>query len=312
MPAYHINDALRLARLALPQGPIRAVLDTDTYNEIDDQFALTHLLLSSDRVRTEAIYAAPFLNPRAQSPADGMRQSHDEILRLLQRLGRDAEGLVHHGVTDFVGPEKRARHAPAVDDLIARARASSPYDPLYVIGIAAVSNIASALLVAPDIAEKIVVIWLGGHALEWPDLNEFNLIQDIGGTQVLFDSGVPLILVPCRGVASHLVSTIAEAQAHVAPHGEIGAFLAQRFGEYGAGKPAGWSKVIWDLAATAWAIDPAWCASVLLPTPIVTDNATWSTDRSRPLMRYVTAVDRNAIYTDFYAKLANFAAVSDT
>ncbi|MCW5720441.1 MAG: nucleoside hydrolase [Devosia sp.] len=302
-----LSDAARATLLQPPKGRIRAVLDTDTFNEIDDQFALTQLLLSSDRITTEAIYAAPFHNARSDSAGHGMELSYAEILRLLDRLGRSAEGFVYRGVTEFVGPHKQARDAEAVDDLIRRARASSPQDPLYIIAIAAISTIASALLKAPDIIDRVVVVWLGGHALEWPDLQEFNLIQDVGGAQVLFDCAVPLVLVPCRGVASHLVATIPEFDRYVAPAGEIGAFLSQRFNEYGAGRAPGWSKVIWDMAAIAWLIEPDWCPSILVPTPILTDNATWSTDARRPLMRYVRQIDRNAVMTDFYTKLSDFA-----
>ena len=55
------------------------VLDTDTYNEIDDQFALVYALLSPERLNVEAIYAAPFHNKRSQGPEDGMHRSYDEI-----------------------------------------------------------------------------------------------------------------------------------------------------------------------------------------------------------------------------------------
>ena len=40
--------------------------------------------------------------------------------------------------------------------------------------------------------------------IDWQDQAEFNLEQDIGGVEVLFDSGVPLVLVPCEGVTSTL------------------------------------------------------------------------------------------------------------
>ena len=36
-----LTDAERLARLELPDGMLRMVLDTDTYNEVDDQFAVS-------------------------------------------------------------------------------------------------------------------------------------------------------------------------------------------------------------------------------------------------------------------------------
>jgi len=280
-----LTDADRLKLLAPRKGKLRAVLDTDTYNEIDDQFALVQAILSPERIQLEAIYACPFFNSRSTGPGDGMELSYGEILALLERLDVKSEGFV---------------------DLIARARSASIDDPLYVIAIGAISNIASALIKAPDIIDRTVVVWLGGNSLEWPNQKEFNLKQDIGGTQVLFDSGVPLVILPCWGVVSHLHSTVPEIERYVEPYGEIGKFLAMRFKEY-ADDHTGWAKEIWDMAAVAWLIDDSWTPSVLVPTPIMTDNLTYSTDRSRHLMRYVTYVERNPIMQDFITKLQAFA-----
>lgn len=47
------------------EGKINMVLDTDTYNEVDDQFALMYALRSPERLNVEAIYAAPFYNNRS-------------------------------------------------------------------------------------------------------------------------------------------------------------------------------------------------------------------------------------------------------
>lgn len=301
----------RLKLLTPPGGRVRAVLDTDTYNEIDDQFALVQALLSPERIDLQAIYAAPFFNDRSTSPGHGMELSYGEIIELLDRLGRSSAGLVHRGVTDYVGPEKRALPAAAVDDLIDRARAGSIDDPLYVIAIGAISNVASALLKAPDIIDRTVVVWLGGHALEWRNQAEFNLRQDVGGVQVLFDSGVPLVNVPCMGVTSHLASTVPEIERYVEPCGEIGRFLAMRFKEY-SDDHLGWAKEIWDMAAVGWVIDPEWAPSVLVPTPIATELKTYSFDASRHPMRYVTQIRRNPILRDFFIKLraANATAPS--
>lgn len=305
-PLTDMDDATRLTRLAHPGRRVRMVLDTDTFNEIDDQFALVYALLSPEAMEVEAIYAAPFSNSRAATPGEGMEKSHDEILRLLSRMNVAPEGLVHKGVTGYVGPDKAPLTAPAVDDLIARARASSADDPLYVVAIAAISNVASALLAAPDIADRIVVVWLGAHALDWPHAWEFNLRQDVGGAQVLFDSGVPLVLVPCEGVTTHLTSTPAEIDRYVEPMGDIGAFLAKRFKEY-SDDHLGWSKEIWDMAVIAWLINPDWAPSVIRSTPVLTDNATWSFDDARPQMRYVRHLHRNPIFRDFFTKLDAFA-----
>jgi inosine-uridine nucleoside N-ribohydrolase len=301
-----LSLAERIGLLEPPRRKVRAVLDTDTYNEIDDQFAIVQMLLSPESIDLQAIYAAPFHNHRSQSPGHGMELSHDEILRLLERMGVKPDGFVHRGVTDYVGAAKKPLSAPAVDDMIARARAGSPEDPLCIVAIGAISNVASALLAAPDIIDRVVVVWLGGHALDWPDTREFNLRQDVGGAQVLLDCGVPVVLLPCQGVVSHLHSTVPEIERHVEPHGAIGRFLAQRFKEYSPDH-VGWSKPIWDMAPVAWLIDPDWCPSVLVPTPILTEVPTWSHDAARPLMRYVRAVDRDAILRDFFAKLEAFA-----
>jgi hypothetical protein len=297
-----LPDADRLKLLAPRAGKLRAVLDTDAYNEIDDQFALVQAMLSPERIGLEAIYAAPFHNKRSSGPGDGMERSYAEILELLKRLDVPPDGFVFRGVTDYVGPAKLALEAPAVDDLITRARTASPDNPLYVIAIAAISNIASALLKTPDIIDRIVVVWLGGHAHEWPHQREFNLMQDVGGAQVLFDSGAAVVQLPCMGVVSHLQSTVAEIERYIEPCGEIGKFLAMRFKEYETDHK-GWSKVIWDMAAVAWLLDASWTPSVLVPTPVLTDNTTFSTDRSRHAMRYVTYVDRDAILRDFIGKL---------
>jgi purine nucleosidase len=55
-----VSEARRLERLQPPRGQVRMILDTDTYNDIDDQFAVVHALLSPEQPRLEALYAAPF------------------------------------------------------------------------------------------------------------------------------------------------------------------------------------------------------------------------------------------------------------
>ena len=72
-----INDRLRTARLAPPQGRVTMVLDTDTYNEIDDQFALVCAMLSLDRLDVQAIYAAPFHNKRSDGSAEALHWCRD-------------------------------------------------------------------------------------------------------------------------------------------------------------------------------------------------------------------------------------------
>ena len=304
---YHERDDTNILNLLKARkGKVRAVLDTDTYNEIDDQFALVQMMLSSDRIKVEAIYPAPFsMNDRSDHPGKGMELSYDEILRCLERINISPEGLVHKGVTEYIGAKKESIDAPAVDDLINKANAGSKEDPLYVIAIGAISNVSSALLKAPEIKDKIVVVWLGGNALYWPHSYDYNLKQDVGGTQVLFDCGVPLVMVPCAGVTTHLTSTVPEVEKYIEPHGEIGKFLAMRFKEYSDDHKC-WSKELWDMAAVAWVLDEKWTPTNLIPSPVLSDNMTWSVDQRRHPIKIVSMLNRDAILKDFVEKLEKF------
>jgi len=297
-----ISDAFRLQQLAPPTGRVDLVLDTDTYNEVDDQFAVCHALLSPERINLLGLHAAPFHNDRSTGPADGMRRSYDELLRVLDMLDRPADGLVFNGSTDYLPDARTPQASESVDHLIELAMAERD-GPLYVAAIGAITNIASALLTEPTLVEKIVVVWLGGHAHHWPEAREFNLKQDIAAAQVVFDAGVPLVHMPCRGCVDRLATTNAELRECLAGTSAIADDLVDIVADYNkTGRPV-WSKVLWDIVTTAWLVHPDWVATVIKPTPRLTGEATWSFDDRRHLMRYAVDLDRDAIFTDLFAKL---------
>ena len=297
-----LSAELRLARLQHPRRRVRIVLDTDTYNEIDDQFALSYAMLSPEEIAVEAIYAAPFHNSRSTGPGDGMEKSYAEILRLLDFLGHSAAGFAFRGSTAYLSAQRVPQDSAAVRDLIDRALASPADDPLYVVAIGAISNVASALLLAPQIIQNIVVIWLGGHHLNWHHAREFNLKQDVPAAQVVLDSGVPLVLVPCLGVASHLLTTQAELEAHLRGSSPLGDYLCQIFKEYRPDSFAA-SSVIWDIATIAWLIEPDWVPADWVHSPLLSDQATWSVDRTRHWVRAAHFVHRDPIFRDLFRKI---------
>ncbi len=299
-----MTEDQRLTRLTPPAGRVDAVIDTDTYNEIDDQFAIVHALLSPEKLNVQAIYAAPFFtdfNHRSTSAGDGMEKSHEEIMRLLDLMGVSAEGLVYRGSSAFLPSEQEAVESDAARDLIQRAQASTR--PLYVVALAALTNIASALLLEPSIRDKLVVVWLGGHAFHWPHTREFNLLQERAATRVVLRSGVPLVLIPCMGVTSHLHTTVPELERYAESTHPVGHFLTQRFKEYEADH-LGWSKEIWDLAPVAYLLNESWVPTEYTSTPELEDDLTWRLTRDRHTMRVATFVNRNAIFRDLFTKLA--------
>jgi inosine-uridine nucleoside N-ribohydrolase len=306
MPAFpKLDRDTMLERLTPPTGPAQMVLDTDTCNEIDDQFAVVYGLLS-EGLNVEAIYAAPFYNARSSGPGDGMRKSYDEILRLLDRLDRPHEGFAFHGSDRYLGGPDTPARSEATDDLISRARA--PRDgPLYVAAIGAITNVASALLLAPELVEQIVVVWLGGHPQYWPHSREFNLRQDVPAAQVIFDSGVPVVQIPCKNVAEHLRTTLPEMAQYIKGQGAIGDYLYQTYVEYFEDHYAR-SKVIWDISTIAYLLQPEWVPSQVRPSPVLLDDVTWGPeDPARHSFRVATDLDRDHIFGDLFAKLAERA-----
>lgn len=297
----HIDESLRLHQLQPPNGIVPMVLDTDTYNEVDDQFAVAYALLAPERLRVEALYAAPFHNPRSTGPQDGMEKSYEEILRILERMGHSSEGFAFKGSRSYLtGPEEPVV-SEAAEDLVARALAPRN-GPLYVLAIGAITNVASAILMQPEIIRHIVVVWLGGQPHTWPTAREFNLQQDVSATRVILDSGVPFVHIPCKNVAEHLTTTKAELEAHIKGHGPLADYLYETLCGYHHDHFA-WAKVIWDISTVAWLINPEWVPTVLTHTPLLTDQVTWSQDRSRHMMREAIHCDRNAIFGDLFRRL---------
>ena len=308
MQTSRLSDAEIEERLVPPDGPVSLVLDTDTYNEIDDQFALFYALLS-DRLTVEAVYAAPFHNRRSSGPADGMEKSYEEILRVMDRMGVDRGGDVFRGARSFLSSRSEPVSSSAVEDLIRKGLAVRE-TPLYVVAIGAITNIASALLLEPDLVRRVIVVWLGGHPHGWTNNEEFNLRQDATAAQVVFDSGVPLIHVPCRNVAEHIRTTLPEIERYVKGRGGIGDYLYEIYRDYSS-DPYARSKVLWDIGTIAYLNRPEWMPSTLTPAPILNDDRTWGrSETARHPVRVATHANRDAIFADLFRKLEQHSSRS--
>jgi purine nucleosidase len=297
-----LSDSQRIVQLEPPsKRPVPMVLDTDTFNEIDDQFALVYALISPE-LDLRAVYAAPFLNDRSTGPGDGMEKSYEEILRVLGKLGVSPEGLAFRGSRHFIADPGTPEESPAARDLIARAKGHTPENPLYVVAVGAITNVANALLIEPSILPNVVVVWLGGNGHHWPDQREFNYQQDLHASRTVFDSGVPFVQLPCTPIVTHFATTVPEMKEHVDGRGDIGDYLFEIFAAYQEDHFA-WSKVLWDMTAVAWVINHEWLPSHLVHSPIVTNEYTYSFDDSRHLIRVVYFVHRDPIFRDFFTKL---------
>lgn len=293
-------------RLNRPTGRIRAILDTDAFNEVDDQYALSLMVKCRDIFDIQALTAAPFLNDKSSSPADGMEKSYQEILHLLELLNReDLVPLVKRGSTQYLPDSKTPVESEAAREIVRLANLGLGSTPLYVIAIGAITNIASALLMDPSIAERIVIIWLGGHALHFEHNREFNLFQDVSAARVVLDTAVPLVLLPCMGVVSHLTVSVAELEKYLKGHNALCDYLADiTIKESTAHSQLMCpSRVIWDVATIAWFLDDAYIQTELMPSPIPTEDGYWAHSGTRHPIRYAYGVNRDLIISRLFEVL---------
>lgn len=300
-------DCRNIPLLQRPRGKVRVVLDSDAFNEIDDQYALSYALSIPDKLEVEAIYAAPFFNTLSSSPADGMEKSYQEILRLIPLLHReDLKDRIYRGSTDYLKDEQTPQDSPAARDLVRRAMAMPQGERLYVVAIGAITNVASALIMEPAIRDKIILVWLGGHGYQWPDTKEFNLRQDIAAARVVFGCGAPMVQIPCKGVTSHLRTTEPELREHMLGKSDIGTYLynitCNIVKQYNV---KCWSRVIWDLSAMMWLAGPEDCFIEHFDhSPVVSYDGLYCVDRSRHLIKIIDYMERDLIFAEFFSVLA--------
>ncbi|MFQ7549914.1 MAG: nucleoside hydrolase [Blautia marasmi] len=121
-----------------------------------------------------------------------MEKSYQEILKVLKLMKeKKYEKVTYRGSNTYLPDESTPVDSPAARNLVKRAMEREDDNPLYVVAIGAITNVASAILMEPEIIKKIVIVWLGGNALHWPDNHEFNAYQDVAADRVIFGSGVP-------------------------------------------------------------------------------------------------------------------------
>lgn len=175
-----------------------------------------------------------------------------------------------------------------------------------MVAIGALTNVASALLLQPEIRDRIVLVWLGGHAWHWPHNQEFNAWQDVAADRVLFDSGCAVVQLPCQGVVSQFRTTSPELRLHLGGKNALCDYLVSLVedSEKAAGSGPCWSRPIWDVTAVAWLLGPSFVEDRLAPSPIFQYDHHYSFDPGRHPIRYAYEIHRDPLFADLFQKLA--------
>jgi pyrimidine-specific ribonucleoside hydrolase len=296
-----------LSRLRKLTGPVDVVIDTDTYNEIDDQFALAFLIKSPEKLKLKMINAAPFYNQNSLSPSDGMEKSYEEILKILSLMKRDdLKGIVKRGSTAYLPSETEPVDSSAANELAALASGYTENNPLYVIAIGAITNVASAILMKPEIINRVVIVWLGGHAHSWPHTKEFNMYQDVAAARVIFGCGAALVQLPCMGVVSSFTTSGPELEYWLRGKNTLCDYLVD-YTTKSAIKDGGlpnWTRIIWDVTTVGWLLDGDFMEDYLCPSPIPQYDNSYSFDPTRHFIRYVYHINRDKLFEALFKKLA--------
>lgn len=235
-----------------------------------------------------------------------MEKSFQEIHHILQLTGKQEYAQqVYRGSTMWLPDENTPVLSEAAEKLTALAMEYTPQKPLYVVAIGAITNVASAILLKPEITDRIVIVWLGGNAHHWPDNREFNCQQDVAAARVVFGSGAAMVQLPCIGVVSSFTTSARELEMFLRGRNKLCDYLVDIVERDGAAESPykTWTRVIWDVTAVGWLLDGDFMQDRLVPSPIPQYDHHYSFDCSRHFIRYVYAVNRDALFEDLFAKL---------
>lgn len=291
---------------------LRVIIDTDAANEADDQYAIVQALLSP-RLDIRAIIAAHFGNEKSPH---SMEDSYQEILRLTGMMNRQRD-VFHMPV--LRGAPQPLEGETAIEcegaRAIVREALRDAEEPLYVISLGALTNVASALLMEPAIAQRMTVIWIGGNVYPqggW----EYNLKNDVTAARYVFQSDVPLWQVP-RNVYQMMLVSVAELAVQVRPCGEIGAYLFSHLVEWGH---TYWGKRSPLRTGECWFLGDSPAVGLLLNehefhyhtvrAPFIRDDMTYDLKTDNREIRIYDSVDSRFILQDLYAKLKLFTQMA--
>lgn len=317
-----------LAALAEPFRPVlgpraRVLFVNDLSGDIDGLFAAAHMILSRSVDLRGIIGTATFSPYFADETAVRSAELAQDMLRLMDRAGQVP---VHVGSDKRMpGPSTPVRSAGA-EAIVAEAMRTDSALPLYVAVGGGLNEVASALLIEPRIASRFTLVWIGGDALPGGATGETNFNIDARAARYIYnETALPVWQVTRKAYGTCLVSA-SELQAHVAPHGAIGAWLYQRLGDV-ATKSGGMLNTgeTWILgdnplvlltALTDWVPNAGGASRRFLYdrtqsshydeviAPLLNEDGTFSPRDSGRKIRIYDAIDVRTMHADMFAKLA--------
>lgn len=280
----------------------RVIINTDAKNEVDDQFAIVQAMLTQS-FDIRGIIPAHFGDSKSKN---SQFESRQEVELVLDKMGMKDKVRIADGaktaMTDMATPVESEGARLIIEEAM-----NTGDEPLYIAFLGPLTDMASAILMEPEICKKNVkVIWIGGR--DYPDGGwEYNLKNDIISANVVLQSDIEVWQIP-RNVYRMMPVSFAELYQRVYPHGEIGRYLADNvrlFNNADKSRPTEY-RILGDSPAIGvimfedcgkWSIQDA---------PVIGDDMKYIDKVNGRKIRVYEDVDARFILEDLYAKLAQF------
>ena len=308
-----------MASLVSPRA--RVIIDNDFSGDPDDLFQTAHHLLCPS-VEIPFIVASHLSVGDPWDPSTTQASNATaKASELLGVMGMSGKVPVLTGSEVAIVDTRTPQRTTAAEAIVAEAMRDDKRLLYYAAG-AGLTDLASAWLMEPAIAERLTLVWIGGP--EYPDLAlpppgakgpEYNLRIDIRAGQVIFnDSAIPIWQVP-RNVYRQMLFTHAEMQTEVRPLGPLGAYLTDSIervmrwtGEVGFNigdtYALGDSPLVTLTALqSSFEADPSSSRYVVRPAPTLDDAGEYVDNPAGRPIRVYTQIDKRLTFGDMIARL---------
>jgi purine nucleosidase len=280
-------------------------LDADTGNEMDDLYAIVRLV-QEPTIELVGLSSAHFNNPDLlvfekwnaydSKGLNTVAESQRLNVQILKALGK--LNIPHPiGADRQIGRawgQEDARDSDAAQAIIKAVKSLPENEKLDILTLGAMTNIASALILAPEIKSKIRCFALGAQydpkTKIW-NKNEFNIRNDLNAFDFLLNlEGFDLTMM-CLQAALPLQFKREDTYRNLDESNEVQKILEDRWREQ---NPQDESRVMWDLALVEAYLKPDLTKIETVTTP--------PENKQRTIRAYIK-IDEKALADDFWKVL---------
>ena len=304
---------------------MRVIVDNDFSGDPDGLFQLAHLLLSPS-VEIRGIIGSHLKVgdgfDRSETQAENAASKVRELLQVMKLKGNFQ---IIAGSNVAMPNDSTGTKSEAADFIVREALRTDTDLPLYVLCGGGLTEIASAFLINPQIAEKLVLVWIGGP--EYADLAspppnysvpEYNVSIDIAAARVVFNRSTIRIWQVPRNAYRQALLPYSQLLLKVKPHGDLGRYLTnvletlmsriQPFLNIGETYILGDNPLVLLTALqSSFEADPSSSTYVLKTAPLVNERGGYEYNHEGRSIRVYDQLDVNLMFGDFFAKLELFA-----